>query len=69
MSDISKEAAHRFAKSALAKGFKPEALHEYHDADGNLIYWRIRAKHPDGRKWVRPMRRNGDGFELLEPKF
>ncbi|OFW00156.1 MAG: hypothetical protein A3G20_05090 [Acidobacteria bacterium RIFCSPLOWO2_12_FULL_59_11] len=54
----------------LDKGFKPVALHTYTDAEGNALYWRIRAKHPEtGNKWIRPMYRNGNGFELAEPKF
>lgn len=69
MTETPKDAAHRLAKTILAQGFKPQALHEYQDADGNSLYWRIRAKHPDGRKWIRPMRSNGNGYELGELKF
>ena len=32
------------------------------------IYHRIRLKHPDGRKWIRPMHLNGAGFKLGEPQ-
>ena len=64
------QAARRLSTPELAKGFKPVALHAYTDASGNTIYWRIRAKHPDtGEKWIRPMRRNGQGFEFGEPSF
>ena len=69
MTETPKDAAHRLAKTVLAQEFKPQALHEYQDADGNPLYWRIRAKHSDGRKWIRPMRNNGSGYQLGEPEF
>jgi hypothetical protein len=54
----------------LDKGFKPVALHTYTDAQGDPLYFRIRAKHPDtGEKWIRPMYQNGNGFELGEPNY
>jgi hypothetical protein len=63
------QAARRLSAPALRDGFKREALHVYTDANGEPIFWRIRAKHPDGRKWIRPMRRTADGagYELGEP--
>lgn len=65
-----KEAARRLAKSVVARGFRPEALHTYTDSTGQPIYWRIRLKHPEtGEKWIRPMHRSGRGFELGEPAF
>jgi len=64
-----KEAARRLAAGAIRDGYKPEALHEYRAADGTPIYWRIRLKHPNGNKWIRPMRFNGTGYELGEPEF
>ena len=68
--ETAKEAAHRLAKPVLAKGFKPQALHTYTDAVGNPLFHRIRAKHPEtGEKWIRPMHRNGNGYELGEPVF
>ncbi len=62
-------AAHRLSAPALSDGFKPEALHAYTSVGGEPLFWRIRAKHPDGRKWIRPMRRTeaGAGYELGEP--
>src|SRR5215207_3180325 len=62
-------AAHRLAADAINDGFKFEALHAYQDAEGRSVYWRIRAKHPDGHKWIRPMYLNGQGYELGEPDF
>lgn len=70
MTETAKQAAKRLAGPMLNKGFKPVALHTYTDTEGETIYWRIRAKHPDtGEKWIRPMKLNGAGFELGEPKF
>ena len=70
MNETPKEAARRLSAPALAKGFKPVALHAYTDTNGEPIYWRIRAKHGDtGEKWIRPMKLNGQGYELGEPKF
>ena len=70
MSETAHEAARRLAGPALAKGFKPVALHAYNDQQGKPTYWRIRVKHPDtGEKWIRPMKLNGHGYEMGEPKF
>ena len=70
MIETPKEAAKRLAGPMLDKGFKPVALHAYTDPDGNPIFWRMRCKHPEtGDKWIRPMRLNGQGYELAEPKF
>lgn len=70
MTDTPREAARQLSRPILDRGFKPVALHTYTDTEGNPLYWRIRAKHPDtGDKWIRPMRLNGQGYELAEPKF
>ncbi len=62
-------AARRLAAAEISKGFKPTALHEYTDEKGAPIYWRIRCKHADGRKWIRPMQWTGDVYEKSEPVF
>ena len=68
MTEAPKEAARRFAESMIKNGFEPVALHTYTDAERKPIYWRIRLKHPDtGDKWIRPMKLNGQGYELAEP--
>ena len=70
LKETPKEAARRLAASQLRAGFKPQALHEYQGAEGEPLYWRIRMKHPKtGEKWIRPMRFNGTGYELGEPKL
>jgi putative DNA primase/helicase len=69
MIETPKEAARRLAAPAIRDGYQPERLHEYRDAEGKPIYWRIRAKREDGDKWIRPMKLNGHGYELCEPAF
>ena len=70
IAETPKEAARRFSGSILEKGFEPVALHTYTDREGASLYWRIRAKHPGtGEKWIRPMKLNGHGYEMGEPKF
>ena len=69
-SEAAKDAARRLAAPMLAKGYQPQALHQYNAADGSVLFYRIRAKHPEtGDKWIRPMKLNGQGYELGEPKF
>jgi putative DNA primase/helicase len=60
-------AARRLAHTAIAKGFEPSGLHVYSDTDGAPLFWRIRAKHANGDKWIRPMRWNGCAFVTGEP--
>jgi hypothetical protein len=69
MSAAYREEARRLARSAIRGAFKPEALHAYTDEKGRPIYWRIRARLQSGEKWIRPMRRNGIGYEFGEPQF
>jgi uncharacterized protein (DUF927 family) len=62
------DAARRLAAGALLSGFRFEALHTYTNREANPLYWRIRAKHPvTGKKWIRPMKLTGTGYELREP--
>ena len=70
VTETPQQAARRLSAPALRDGFKPEVLHTYTDASGEPIYWRIRAKHPDGRKWIRPMHQaDGGAFVMGEPQF
>lgn len=63
-----REAARRFSAAKLREGFKPAALHRWRDAEGITQYFRIRLKHPDGRKWLRPFYLNAEGeYVLGEP--
>lgn len=63
-----KQAARRMASAPLAQGYKVAALHCYADADGLPVFWRIRLKHPNGDKWIRPMRWDGAHFVKGEPQ-
>lgn len=62
------EAARRLAAQPIGDGFEPAALHCYRDAAGTPLFWRIRLKHPDGRKWIRPMRSEGATYVIGEPE-
>lgn len=67
MSETPQQAARRLADAAIRDGFKPQSLHCYRDASGAELFFRIRLKHADGRKWIRPMHLNGAGYVLGEP--
>ena len=69
MNETAKHAARRLCAKIIKGGFKPEALHEYRDTEGNVLFYRIRLKHPNGEKWIRPMYLNGNGYEIGEPEF
>ena len=65
--ETTQDAARRLAAPALRDGFRPQGLHAYRDSNGEALFWRIRCKHPDGRKWVRPMHWNGGAYVIGEP--
>lgn len=68
--ETAKQAAQRLTQAVWKRGFRFEALHEYTDASGQSLFWRIRLKHPEtGEKWVRPMCKLANGYQLQEPKF
>jgi putative DNA primase/helicase len=60
-------AAQKIVHRELEKGASLVALHEYTDANGKPVFWRIRLKKSDGLKWIRPMRRDGRNYVLGEP--
>lgn len=62
-------AAVRLAAKVLGDGYTLRALHEYTDTHGNVLYWKIRAKHSDGRKWIRPMTLHDGYYQLGEPAW
>jgi 5S rRNA maturation endonuclease (ribonuclease M5) len=65
-----RDAARRLAAGAISDGFQAQALHEYTDAEGQSLHWRIRLKHPGtGEKWIRPMQKSAQGFTLGEPAY
>ena len=67
MKETPKHAARRLSAEVVRKGYKPTALYEYRNADGSIWCSRIRCDHPNGDKWMRPMRWNGTEYELGEP--
>jgi putative DNA primase/helicase len=67
MVETPEQAVDRLASVPLSQGFQTAALHAYCDADGEPQFWRMRLKHPDGRKWMRPIRRDRGGFAIGEP--
>lgn len=63
-----KDAARRLSARMIAKGYSPAGLHAYRNASGELLFYRIRLKHPEtGDKWIRPMHHNGRAFVKGEP--
>ena len=68
VNETPREAAKRLAAPWLAKGYKPSAIHTYHDAAGAPLLHRFRLEHPDGdaapdgKKVIRPFKLNGVGF-------
>ena len=70
MTESAKEGARRLAGFMLAKGYRPEALHEYTDKNGLTLYFRMRLRRPDtGEKCIRPMRLDGESYVFGEPEF
>src|SRR3954454_23355983 len=73
MTETPKQAARRLLAPFFAKGYTPHTLHEYRGADGSAIFWRARLEHPDGdaapegRKIIRPIKLNGNGYTFGEP--
>ena len=63
--------AKEYANDQLKSGYLPAGLHPYYDEDGKLIYFKIRLKHPDGKKWIRPFHFNQikNKYLMEEPKF
>lgn len=66
------EQAEVFAQSIVEKqnGFKFESVFQYTDENGDVIYWKLRAKNPDnGQKFIRSFSLKGSDFVLKEPDF
>ena len=66
------EQAEVFAQSIVEKqnGFKFESVFQYTDENGDVIYWKLRAKNPDnGQKFIRSFSLKGSDFILKEPDF
>lgn len=64
-----KEAARRLMAGYLNRGYEAEALHTYTDCEGNPLHWRIRLKHKELDKVIRPMALIDGKYELKEPPY
>ena len=66
--DTPEQAALFFAAKALSEGYVFKCLHPYVDANGQIIFWRIRCKDSNGEKWIRAMHQDEIGqYHLCEP--
>ena len=66
------EQAEVFAQSIVEKqnGFKFEDVFQYTHENGDVIYWKLRAKNPNnGQKFIRSFSLEGSAFVLKEPDF
>ncbi len=63
------KAARRLMAGFLGQGYKPDALHEYTDSEGEPLHWRMRLKHPTLKKEIRPMALLNGRYELKEPPY
>ncbi|MBX3709425.1 MAG: AAA family ATPase [Gammaproteobacteria bacterium] len=58
------------ASKQLNKGYKFIGTHLYEDTNGNLTYFRMRLKHPNGKKLIRPFHLDKNNFWVMkEPSF
>ncbi|SFH38298.1 putative DNA primase/helicase [Nitrosospira sp. Nsp14] len=70
MTETAKEGALRLVGFMLAKGYRPEALHEYTDQNGRAVYHRMRLRHPaTGEKCFLPMKFEVESYVLGVPEF
>ena len=56
-----KQAAESLCVHATNNGFKRETIYRYRNKNGEIIYYRIRLKHPNGSKKFFPMHQNQNG--------
>lgn len=62
------DAATRFARHEILRGYTLYKAFPYLDVNGSVIYWRIRFDHLTDDKWMRPMHQGQDGlYYLSEP--
>ena len=68
---IAKNLVLKFATKEINNGYSLTGLHPYNDNLNNLIYFKIRLKHLNGKKWIRPFHFNSNTKEwnIGEPNF
>ncbi len=69
--DTIKQAAKLIAVNKVKEDYKADAIHQYTDIEGNIIYVRLRMVNANGDKWIRPLSRDdaGNWTQLKEPQF
>lgn len=69
--DTIKQAAKLIAANKVKEGYKADAIHQYTDIAGNILYVRLRMDNANGDKWIRPLSRDdaGNWTQLKEPVF
>lgn len=69
--DIIKQAAKLIAANKVKEGYKADAIHQYTDIEGNILYVRLRMVNANGNKWIRPLSCDvaGKWTQLKEPVF
>jgi putative DNA primase/helicase len=69
--DTIKQAAKLIAANKVKEGYKADAIHQYTDIEGNILYVRLRMVNANGDKWIRPLSRDnaGNWTQLKEPPF
>ncbi|TXI44137.1 MAG: DUF3987 domain-containing protein [Lysobacter sp.] len=63
------QAARRLGVARLRQGFLLQAVYAYCAADGEILFWRVRMKHPNGKKHIPAMHWDGTRFLPGEPAF
>jgi putative DNA primase/helicase len=68
---IAEQLASKNASKEIKNGFNFTAVHVYTDAKGLFQYMKVRLKHPDGRKWIRPFYQDISSGQWImkEPPF
>lgn len=51
---VARQLVEQYAVNELKNGYRPTGLHVYDNVKGKCLYIRIRLKHPNGKKWIRP---------------
>lgn len=57
------QALRRFSANGLRQGFALEGVFPYATRDGDILFWRIRLKHPDGKKKFPAFHWDGQRYE------
>jgi putative DNA primase/helicase len=66
-----KQAAKLIVANKVKEGYKADAIHQYTDLEGNILYVRLRMVNANGDKWIRPLSRDdaGNWTQLKQPQF